>query len=94
LPPLQSPSSSSPPKAGLYYPSRVERLYQMSQTIASHHLLETCNHIAKDIRDDLTRLRGTKSAALGRRRCWADAGRALGLIEYDKRLFYDHFKGC
>jgi len=81
-----------PPKlrqrAALYYPSKLDRLYQMSQTIASVHLLEYCQHIPADDRNGLIKLRQIKSAALGGKKYWADAGRALGLIEHDKRLFY------
>lgn len=81
-----------PPKlrqrAALYYPSKLDRLYQMSQTIASVHLLEYCQHIPPDDRNELIKLRQIKSAALGGKKYWADAGRALGLIEHDKRLFY------
>ena len=60
----------------------------MSQTIASVHLLEHCDHMPREIRAELVRLRQVKSAALGGKKYWADAGKAMGLIEEDKRLFY------
>lgn len=75
-------------RAALYYPSKLERLYQMSQTIASVHLLEHCDRMPKEVRDELVRLRQVKSAALGGKKYWADAGKSLGLAEEDKRLFY------
>ena len=75
-------------RAALYYPSKLERLYQMSQTIASVHLLEHCDRMPKEVRDELVRLRQVKSAALGGKKYWADAGKVLGLAEEDKRLFY------
>lgn len=75
-------------RAAIYYPSKLDRLYQMSQTIASVHLAEYCQHIPQEVRSELARLREAKSAALGGKKYWADAGRAMGLVENDKRLFY------
>jgi hypothetical protein len=60
----------------------------MSQTIASVHLAEYCQHIPATVRADLARLREAKSAALGGKKYWADAGRAMGLVEIDKRIFF------
>lgn len=75
-------------RAAIYYPSKLDRLYQMSQTIASVHLAEYCQHIPPPVRAELLRLRECKSAALGGKKYWADAGKAMGLVEIDKRLFY------
>ncbi|CAB9498434.1 expressed unknown protein [Seminavis robusta] len=79
-------------RAAIYYPSKLDRLYQMSQTIATLHLAEHCQHIPAEIRSELSKLRECKSAALGGKKYWADAGSALGLVEYDKRIFYDASK--
>ena len=81
-------------RAAIYYPSKLDRLYQMSQTIASVHLAEYCQHIPPQVRSELSKLRESKSAALGGKKYWADAGRAMGLVEIDKRLFYGDSKGA
>jgi hypothetical protein len=75
-------------RAAIYYPSKLDRIYQMCQTIATLHLADHCQHIPSDIRSELSRLREAKSAALGGKKYWADAGAAMGLVEHDKRIFY------
>ena len=75
-------------RAAIYYPSKLDRLYQAGQTMASVHLGQHCNHIPEHLRQELARLREGKSAALAGKKYWSDGARALGVIEEDDRLFF------
>lgn len=75
-------------RAAIYYPSKLDRLYQAGQTMASVHLGQHCNHIPEHLRQELARLREGKSAALAGKKYWSDGARALGVIEEDERLFF------
>lgn len=75
-------------RAAIYYPSKLDRLYQAGQTMASVHLGQHCNHIPPHIRAELARLRESKSAALGGKKYWSDGARALGVTEDDERLCF------
>ncbi|CAB9521875.1 expressed unknown protein [Seminavis robusta] len=75
-------------RAAIYYPSKLDRLYQAGQTMASVHLGQHCNHIPAHIRTELARLREGKSAALAGKKYWSDGARALGVTEEDERLFF------
>ena len=75
-------------RAAIYYPSKLDRLYQAGQTMASVHLGQHCNHIPEHLRQELARLREGKSAALAGKKYWSDGARALGVIEDDERLFF------
>lgn len=75
-------------RAAIYYPSKLDRLYQAGQTMASVHLGQHCQHIPDHLRQELARLREGKSAALAGKKYWSDGARALGVVEKDDRLFF------
>lgn len=81
-----------PPKkrerAAVYYPSKLDRLYQAGQTMASIHLGQNCKHIPEPLRKELAKLREGKSAALSGKKYWSDAAKAIGIYQDSDRLFF------
>ena len=71
-------------KAALYYPAKLDLLYQACQTMANVHLCETCEHIPSDIREQLIKLREQKMPALVGRKYWGDGARAKGVEETEE----------
>lgn len=70
-------------KAAIYYPAKLDRLYQACQTMAYVHLCETCEHIPNDIRKELLRLRDVKAPGRAGKKYWGDAARVKGAEETD-----------
>jgi hypothetical protein len=53
------------------------------------HLIQSCQHIPYDIREDLKKLRERKDNACGGKTYWADGCKALGVVEMEDGLFFD-----
>ena len=74
-----------PPKhrarGAVYYPAKLEGLYQAAQNQANGHLAEHCNHVPAEVRAELIRLKDRKSSAGGGKKYWADGVRVLGVYE-------------
>ena len=74
-----------PPKhrarGAIYYPAKLEGLYQAAQNQANSHLAEHCNHVPPQIREELIRLKDRKSSPGGGKLYWAEGVRALGVFE-------------
>jgi len=51
-------------RAAMYYPFKLDLLYQACQTLANVHLCEQCQHFPADVRTELVKLRGEKTTAL------------------------------
>ncbi|KAL7562784.1 hypothetical protein ACA910_020896 [Epithemia clementina (nom. ined.)] len=68
-------------RGAVYYPAKLEGLYQAAQNQANGHLAEYCNHIPPAIRQELLRLKDRKSSAGGGKKYWADGVRVLGVYE-------------
>ena len=68
-------------RGGTYYPSKLSGFYQAAQNMASGHLCEYCSHVPLSLRRQLLILRERKSSAGGGKDYWADAVKALGVIE-------------
>jgi len=51
----------------MYYPTKLEGLYQAAQNMASGHLCEYYQHIPKKIRNTLLKMHESKSSAGGER---------------------------
>jgi hypothetical protein len=82
--------SMLPPKhrtrGAMYYPAKLNGLYQAAQSMASGHLCYHCQHIPDEIRQDLLVLRERKSSAGGGKKYWADGVRVLGVYEDEDGL--------
>lgn len=63
-----------PPKqrarGGVYYPARLNGLYQAAQNMAVSHLAELCEYVPARVRDELKTLRERKSSAGGGKKYW------------------------
>lgn len=68
-------------RGGTYYPSKFSGFYQAAQNMASGHLCEHCPHVPQSLRRQLLILRERKSSAGGGKNYWAEAVKALGVIE-------------
>jgi hypothetical protein len=68
-------------RGAVYYPAKLQGIYQAAQNIASAHLGGHCQHVPDDVRTNLPILRERKSSAGGGRRYWADSARVLGVYE-------------
>jgi hypothetical protein len=82
-----------PPKqrarGAVYYPAKLDGLYQAAQNMASSHLCGQCQHVPPDIRAELLNLRDRKSSAGGGKKHWADGVRNKGVFEDDDGLRYE-----
>jgi hypothetical protein len=82
-----------PPKhrarGAIYYPAKLYGLYQAAQNMASSHLCEHCQHVPRDVRAELLKLRDRKSSAGGGKKYWADGVRILGVFEDEDGLRYE-----
>lgn len=79
-------------RGGVYYPAKLEGIYQAAQNMAGIHLLENCAFVPPHIRDELNELRQRKSSAGGGKVYWADRARVLGVYEDEEGLrFLKHW---
>jgi len=75
LPPKQRKTGS------VYYPNRLEGVYQTAQKMTVGHLCKHCTMIPDDIREQLLFLKDQKSSDGGGKRYWANGVRSLDVIE-------------
>lgn len=75
LPPKQRKTGS------IYYPNRLEGVYQTAQKMTVGHLCKHCTMIPEEIRQRLLFLKDQKSSDGGGKRYWANCVRSLGVIE-------------
>lgn len=73
-------------KGAIYFPSKLESIYQAAQNMASSHLCESCECIDGTIRERLQSLRQRRDTASGGKAYWADSCRKLGVYETEKGL--------
>jgi hypothetical protein len=73
-------------RGAMYYPAKLNGLYQAAQSMASGHLCHHCQHTPHDIRQELLILRERKSSAGGGKKYWGDGVRVLGVFEDDDGL--------
>lgn len=82
-----------PPKhrarGAIYYPAKLQGLYQAAQNMASGHLCEHCQHVPIPVRAELLKLRERKSSAGGGKKYWADGVRVIGVYEDDAGLRFE-----
>eukprot|EP00535_Pseudo-nitzschia_heimii_P009994 CAMPEP_0197178624 /NCGR_PEP_ID=MMETSP1423-20130617/3849_1 /TAXON_ID=476441 /ORGANISM="Pseudo-nitzschia heimii, Strain UNC1101" /LENGTH=334 /DNA_ID=CAMNT_0042628401 /DNA_START=321 /DNA_END=1325 /DNA_ORIENTATION=+ len=75
LPPKQRKTGS------VYYPNRLEGVYQTAQKMTVGHICKHCTMIPQEIRERLLFLKDQKSSDGGGKRYWANCVRSLGVIE-------------
>lgn len=73
-------------RGAVYYPAKLQGIYQAAQNMAGSHLCEACQHIPISIRDEIRKLRDRRDNASGGKQYWADGCRALGIYETDNGL--------
>lgn len=82
-----------PPKhrarGAVYYPAKLQGLYQAAQNMASGHLCEHCQHVPAPLRAELLKLKERKSSAGGGKKYWADGVRVLGVREDEDGLRFE-----
>lgn len=72
-------------KAAIYYPAKLDRLYQACQSMASVHLCESCEHVPADIRAKLLRLKEDKVLALAGKKYWGESAKVKGVEETEEQ---------
>lgn len=73
-------------RGAVYYPAKLQGIYQAAQNMAGSHLCTSCQQIPAALKDELKRLRSLKDNASGGKQYWADGCRALGLYEVEQGL--------
>lgn len=68
-------------KGAVYYPAKLQGVYQAAQNMASSHLCEACTVIEDPLKMELKKLRERRDTASGGKQYWADGARVLGLYE-------------
>jgi hypothetical protein len=74
-------------KGAVYYPTRLDGVYQAAQHIAKAHLPDQCQHISEEIRQELSRLcECTRSSVGGGKMYWSTTISSQGVLEDQDRL--------
>lgn len=73
-------------RGAVYYPAKLQGVYQAAQNMASSHLCESCQCIDEPLKSELKTLRERRDTASGGKQYWADGARALGLFEAEDGL--------
>jgi hypothetical protein len=68
-------------RGAVYFPTKLDRVYQTAVNMASAHLCKHCQHVPQNIRDELLRLKDQKSNAGGGKDYWASGIRMKGVVE-------------
>eukprot|EP00934_Nitzschia_sp_Nitz4_P001652 Nitzschia sp. Nitz4//scaffold43_size134323//82888//84378//NITZ4_003309-RA/size134323-processed-gene-0.58-mRNA-1//-1//CDS//3329551978//1652//frame0 len=68
-------------RGAVYYPTKLQGVYQAAQNMASSHLCESCQSIPPNLKLAIRALRERKDSASGGKRYWADGCRTMGLYE-------------
>ena len=76
-----SVSPLSKKRAAVYFPTKLDRVYQTAVNMATLHLCHHCTHIPSTIRVELQRLKDQKSTSGGGKRYVAVEVRRHGVIE-------------
>lgn len=68
-------------KGSMYFPTKLDRIYQAAQNLSAFHLCEHCPYVPAEVREKILILRERKSPAGGGKRYWAEGVRCLGVVE-------------
>jgi hypothetical protein len=81
-------------KGGMYFPSNLVGIYQAAQILSQQHLMESCQFIHPELRQQFMALRNEKSLATSGKEYWAKTAQVLGVYEdqfglrFEERLGY------
>jgi hypothetical protein len=73
-------------RGAVYYPAKLEGIYQAAQNMAGSHLCQACQQIPAPLKEQIRKLRERRDNASGGKQYWADGCRALGLYETEEGL--------
>jgi len=68
-------------RGAVYYPTKLDGIYQAAQNMAVSHLCQSCLQIPGGIKEELKKLRERRDNASGGKQYWADSCRAQLVIE-------------
>ena len=77
-------------KGSTYYPAKIVGIYQAAQNMSTTHIqCGRCPHMPNAIKEHFKSLIATKASSNGAGRTyWAEKGRAIGLIDTERGIFY------
>jgi len=73
-------------KGSVYYPTKLNGIYQAAQNMAASHLSDACQCIDDRMKVTLMNLRQRRDTASGGKQYWADGAKAIGLYETEDGL--------
>jgi hypothetical protein len=77
-------------KGAVYYPAKLQGIYQAAQNMATSHLCEACDNMDPFLKAELRAYQQAKaSSGHGGKQYWADSARLLGVIETEEGLRFD-----
>ena len=68
-------------RGAVYYPTRLQGIYQAAQNMASTHLCKSCQAISPVLKQELCRLRERRDNASGGKQYWAKGAQVVGVVE-------------
>jgi hypothetical protein len=77
-------------KGAVYYPTKLQGIYQAAQNMANSHLSNSCQFIDDKLKADIKSLRERRDTAGGGKSYWANGARALGIYETPTGLRFSH----
>ncbi len=82
-------------RGAVYFPVRLENLYQAGQNMGSNHFCRTCPRIPEDLKEKMIQLahESSRSSTSGSgKKYWSDGVKALGVTEHENGglRFADH----
>ncbi|GAX11616.1 hypothetical protein FisN_1Lh018 [Fistulifera solaris] len=82
-------------RGAVYFPVRLENLYQAGQNMGSNHFCRTCPRIPQELKDKMIQLahESSRSSTSGSgKKYWSDGVKALGVTEHENGglRFADH----
>ena len=73
-------------RGAVYYPTKLQSVYQAAQNMSMSHLCEACEHIPSQTKSDLRQLREKRGNAIGGKQYWSASCRVLGIFETEHGL--------
>jgi hypothetical protein len=73
-------------RGAVYYPAKLDGIYQAAQNMAGSHLCQACQQIPVPLKQQIRKLRERRDNASGGKQYWADGCKALGLYETEEGL--------
>lgn len=75
-------------RGSVYFPAKLDGIYQAAQNMASIHLCEHCQSIPQNLREELLHLRNSKVSGGGKAQ-WSEKAKALGVYEDEHGLRFE-----